>query len=223
PEQGHLSFLDAQRRPLPFDRLATGDIRSNLIAVFDEPFLYSTTIRDNIAMGLDVTDEQVQRAAEMAQAHEFVDKLPNGYGEVVGERGLTLSGGQRQRIALARAFLARPRVLVLDDATSAIDATTEDRIFRAIREELTDVTILIVAHRHSSLELAVRVCLVERGVVPAHGTLEEMNHSPRFAHLMALDFQEPGTPEFELDGAAEPDRGELWPELQDQGSHYRLI
>ena len=223
PEQGTLSFLDAQGRQLPFDRLTTADIRSNLIAVFDEPFLYSTTIRDNIAMGLDVTDEQVQRAAEMAQAHEFVDKLPNGYGEVVGERGLTLSGGQRQRIALARAFLARPRVLVLDDATSAIDATTEDRIFRAIREELTDVTILMVAHRHSSLELADRVGLVERGVVTAHGTLEEMNHNPRFAHLMALDFKEPGTPEFELDGAAEPDRGELWPALQEQGSHYRLI
>ena len=159
----------------------------------------------------------------MAQAHEFVDKLPNGYGEVVGERGLTLSGGQRQRIALARAFLARPRVLVLDDATSAIDATTEDRIFRAIREELTDVTILMVAHRHSSLELADRVGLVERGVVTAHGTLEEMNHNPRFAHLMALDFKEPGTPEFELDGAAEPDRGALRPALQGQGSHYRLI
>src|SRR5699024_7683359 len=94
PEQGTLSFLDAQGRQLPFDRLTTADIRSNLVAVFDEPFLYSTTIRDNIAMGLDVTDEQVQRAAEMAQAHEFVDKLPNGYGEVVGERGLTLSGGQ---------------------------------------------------------------------------------------------------------------------------------
>ena len=223
PDDGSIDFLDANREPIPFDRLTSTEIRRNLIAVFDEPFLYSTTIRDNIAMGLDVTDEQVRHAAEMAQAHEFVEKLTNGYQEVVGERGLTLSGGQRQRIALARAFLARPRVLVLDDATSAIDATTEDRIFRAIREELDDVTILMIAHRHSSLELADRVGLVEKGRLTAYAPLEEMNHNPRFAHLMAIEFKEAGDPEFTLDGTDEPSHEELWPPQPEQTQHYRII
>ncbi len=223
PDEGSLEFLDAQQQPIAFTDLTAADIRSNLIAVFDDPFLYSTTIRDNIAMGLDVTDEEIHHAATMAQAHEFITKLPQGYQEVVGERGLTLSGGQRQRIALARAFLARPRVLVLDDATSAIDATTEDLIFRAIREELADVTILMIAHRHSSLELADRVGLVEQGKVTDYATLDQMNHNPRFAHLMAIDFHEPQNPEFKLDGAREPTREELWPLVEQREDNYRIL
>lgn len=220
PEHGELAFTTADGGVLPFPELATADIRANLIAVLDEPFLYSASIRDNIAMGLEVSDEQVERAARLAQAHEFVVKLDNGYREVVGERGLTLSGGQRQRIALARAFLAHPRVLVLDDATSAIDAATEDRIFRALREELADVTVLIIAHRHSTLELGDRVGLLEQGRVTAYGSLDQMRGNPRFSHLMALDFQAETEAEFELDTDKLPEHRQLWPEVEHRHEYH---
>ncbi|BAU95510.1 multidrug resistance protein [Corynebacterium suranareeae] len=221
PDAGEIAFTHNSQTS--FADLAHNDIRKNLVAVFDEPFLYSTSIRDNIAMGLDVTDEQVEHAASLAQAHEFISQLPNKYDEVIGERGLTLSGGQRQRIALARAFLAHPKVLVLDDATSAIDASTEDRIFQALREELHDVTILIIAHRHSTLELGHRVGLVENGQVTALGTFEQMRQHARFSHLMALDFQESASPEFTLDnGGAFPSHAQLWPEVETT-KQYKIL
>ncbi|ANE03710.1 ABC transporter ATP-binding protein [Corynebacterium crudilactis] len=222
PEQGQISFIHNGDKT-DFADLTHSDIRANVVAVFDEPFLYSTSIRDNIAMGLDVTDAQVEDAAKLAQAHEFISQLPNHYGEVIGERGLTLSGGQRQRIALARAFLAHPKVLVLDDATSAIDASTEDRIFQALREALHDVTLLIIAHRHSTLELGDRVGLVENGTVTALGSLPQMRDNARFSHLMALDFQEATSPEFTLDnGNAVPSHEQLWPDIETE-KQYKIL
>ncbi|MFP7366085.1 ABC transporter ATP-binding protein [Corynebacterium callunae] len=222
PDAGQIAFTHATDT-FPFSQLTDAQIRENLIAVFDEPFLYSASIRENIAMGMDASDEQIEHAAQLAQAHEFISKLPNGYGEVVGERGLTLSGGQRQRIALARAFLAHPRVLVLDDATSAIDASTEDRIFEALRKELADVTIFIMAHRHSTLELADRVGLVEHGKLTAYDTLENISHNPRFSHLMAMGFEEECEAEFELDDESSlPAQAQLWPEVKTE-KQYRIL
>lgn len=221
PDGGHIAF-DSNGHRTRFDDLTHSDIRKNLIAVFDEPFLYSSSIRENISMGLDVSDEQIEHAARLAQAHDFIDRLPNKYEEVIGERGLTLSGGQRQRIALARAFLAHPKVLVLDDATSAIDASTEDRIFQALREELHDVTILIIAHRHSTLELGDRVGLVEDGRVTALGPLSEMRDHARFSHLMALDFQDSHDPEFTLDNGSLPSQEQLWPEVSTE-KQYKIL
>ncbi|ALC05530.1 hypothetical protein CDES_05465 [Corynebacterium deserti GIMN1.010] len=226
PETGSVAFTSGtgtNGQSYNFTDLTDNDIRSNLITVFDEPFLYSSSIRDNIAMGLDVTDEQVKHAADMAQAHEFIAKLPNQYGEVIGERGLTLSGGQRQRIALARAFLAHPKVLVLDDATSAIDASTEDRIFQALRHELDDVTLLIIAHRHSTLELGDRIGLVENGRITALDTLDAMREHQRFSHLMSLNFQEDKPAEFDLDeDSTAPTQEQLWPEVEAK-SQYRIL
>ena len=132
-------------------------------------------MRENIAFGApDATDEEVERAARLAQAHEFIAELPEGYDTVIGERGITLSGGQRQRIAIARAIVTNPRILILDDATASVDATTEARIRLGLREAMKGRTTLIIAHRLSTISLADEIVVLDHGRVVARGTQGEL-------------------------------------------------
>jgi ATP-binding cassette, subfamily B, bacterial len=150
-------------------------LRAAIGLVMEDSFLFSDTIRANIAYGRpDATDEQVIAVARAAQAHEFITRLPRGYDTVVGEQGLTLSGGQRQRVALARALITDPRVLLLDDATSAIDPRLEAEIHDALREVMRGRTTLIIAHRRSTLNLADRIVVLDSGRVADTGTHAEL-------------------------------------------------
>ena len=156
--------------------LTRDSLRAAIGLVMEDSFLFSDTIRANIAYGRpDATDEQVIAAAQAAQAHEFIVRLPQGYDTVVGEQGLTLSGGQRQRVALARALVTDPRLLLLDDATSAIDPRLEAEIHAALREVMRGRTTLIIAHRRSTLNLADRIVVLDQGRVADSGTHEELN------------------------------------------------
>ncbi|HEX3932709.1 MAG TPA: ABC transporter ATP-binding protein [Nocardioides sp.] len=161
-------------------------LRGQVGAAFEESFLFSDSIAANIAFGRpDASREEVEEAARVAGAHQFVLELADGYDTRVGERGLSLSGGQRQRVALARAILSDPRILVLDDATSAVDASTEEQIFARLRQVLAGRTALIVAHRLSTLSLADRVVLLADGRVSDHGTHNElMSRSPLYRELL---------------------------------------
>ena len=150
-------------------------LRRQVGVVFEEPFLFSDTVRANIAYGRpDATDAEVDAAARAAEADQFIRALPNGYDTVVGERGLTLSGGQRQRVALARALITDPGILILDDATSSIDARTEEDIHAALQSTMQGRTTIIVAHRRSTLRLAHRIVLVDEGRVAESGSHEEL-------------------------------------------------
>jgi ATP-binding cassette subfamily B protein len=150
-------------------------LRSQVGVVFEEPFLFSDSVRANIAYGRPgATDEEVCAAARAARADGFIRALPDGYDTVVGERGLTLSGGQRQRVALARALVSDPKVLLLDDATSSIDARTEGEIHDALRSSMVGRTTVLIAHRRSTLRLADRIVVVEGGRVADAGTHAEL-------------------------------------------------
>ncbi len=145
-------------------------LRSQIAVVNDDPFLFSASVRDNIAYARpDASDDEVLEAARRAQAAEFIERLPDGFATRVGERGLTLSGGQRQRLAIARALLADPRILILDDATSSVDASTEQQIKAALREVMAGRTTFVIAHRLSTIALAEEIVLLEEGRLVAHG------------------------------------------------------
>ena len=145
-------------------------LRQAVAVVSDDPFLFSASVAENIAYARpDAGAEEVERAARRAQAHEFIARLPEGYATRVGERGLTLSGGQRQRLAIARALLADPRVLILDDATSSVDSSTERLIKLALDEAMVGRTTFIIAHRLSTIALADEIVVLDRGRVLAHG------------------------------------------------------
>jgi ATP-binding cassette subfamily B protein len=173
-------FYDPDRGAVRVDGHDVRDVglaslRGQVGVVFEESFLFSDTVRSNIAYGRrDATDEEIEAAARAAQAHEFIERLPRGYDTVVGERGLTLSGGQRQRVALARAILYDPRILILDDATSAIDAKIEERIHDALRVVMAGRTTLLIAHRLSTLHLADRIVVMEEGRVVDQGAHDEL-------------------------------------------------
>jgi ATP-binding cassette subfamily B protein len=167
--------------------LTLASVRGNVGIVPDEPFLFSASLRENIAYGRPgASDDDVVAAARSAGADGFISRLPEGYGTVVGERGYTLSGGQRQRVAIARELLSNPPVLILDDATSAIDVGTEQAIHAALRSLLERRTVVLIAHRLSTISLADRVVLVEDGRVVASGTHAELlAGEPRYREVIA--------------------------------------
>jgi ATP-binding cassette subfamily B protein len=150
-------------------------LRRQVALVSDDAFLFSATLRENIAYARpQASDDEVVRAASMAGLDEFVTSLPEGYETLVGERGLTLSGGQRQRVAIARALIQDPRILILDDATSSLDATTEAMVKRALREVMRGRTTVIIGHRLSTIALADRIAVLDAGVLTAVGTHDEL-------------------------------------------------
>ena len=152
-------------------------LRSQISTIEQDVFLFSSSLADNIAFGVEDADAgAIEAAAREAQAHDFISAVDDGYETVVGERGVTLSGGQRQRIAIARAFLTRPRILILDDSTSAIDSATEDQIQRAMRHIARSRTTFIITHRLSQIRWADRILVLRRGALVdqgAHGELLE--------------------------------------------------
>lgn len=168
-------------RELTFDSL-----RAAIGLVPEDSFLFSDTVRANLAYGRpEATREQIEAAARAAQADRFIAELPQGYDTKVGEHGLTLSGGQRQRLALARAILTDPRLLVLDDATSAVDARVEHEIHEALREVMRGRTTLLIAHRRSTLNLADRIAVLDGGRLADLGTHEELQaRSPLYRRLL---------------------------------------
>jgi ABC-type multidrug transport system fused ATPase/permease subunit len=173
-------FYDVTSGRITIDGLDVRDaklasLRREIGIVAQDPFLFSATVGENIAFGRpDATDEKVEEAARLAQAAEFIDDLPEGYETVIGERGITLSGGQRQRIAIARALLVDPRILLLDDATASVDATTEARIRLGLRQAMKGRTTIIIAHRLSTLALADELVVLDRGRICARGTHDEL-------------------------------------------------
>ncbi len=162
-------------------------LRSQISAIEQDIFLFSRTLRENIAFGqTEATQEAVERAAREAQAHDFISSFPEGYETMIGERGVTLSGGQRQRIAIARAFLTNPRILILDDSTSAIDSATEDQIQRAMRQISKERTTFIITHRLSQIRWANRILVLRKGELVDQGSHEElMARSPEYRRIFA--------------------------------------
>jgi len=170
PQQGCIRIDGLDIRHATLDSLHT-----EIGYVFQETFLFSDTVEANIAYGRPgIRGGQIEAAARLAQAHEFVKELPKGYATILAERGSSLSGGQRQRLAIARAILANPRILILDDATAAIDPETEDHIRRALRVVMSHCTIFVIAHRISTVKTADVVIVLEDGRISQMGTHDEL-------------------------------------------------
>jgi ATP-binding cassette subfamily B protein len=187
PTAGRVSIGGVDVREIRLEELRRG-----VGLVFEETFLFGDTVRGNVAFAApDASDDEVQHATHLAGAAEFVERLPKGYDTMLGERGFSLSGGQRQRIAIARAILADPQVLILDDATSAVDATKEHEIRTALAEVMAGRTTLVIAHRPATIALADRVAVVDEGRIAEIGTHDELvARSPRYRALLALAAEE---------------------------------
>ncbi|MFD5901445.1 ABC transporter ATP-binding protein [Streptomyces microflavus] len=189
--------------------LTQTSLRSAIGLVPEDSFLFSDTVRSNIAYGFpDATQEQIEQAARAAQAHGFISALPDGYDTTVGEHGLTLSGGQRQRVALARAILTDPRLLLLDDATSAVDARVEHEIHEALKQVMAGRTTLLIAHRRSTLQLADRIAVLDGGKLAALGTHAELERTSPLYRRLLTDPDELGA----TSPGHRPQRGEADPD-----------
>jgi ABC-type multidrug transport system fused ATPase/permease subunit len=173
-------FYDVAAGAVELDGVDVRDVKLTSLRraigiVTQDPFLFSASVRENIGFGRpDAADEEIEHAARLAQAHEFIAELPDGYETVIGERGITLSGGQRQRIAIARALVVDPRVLIFDDATASVDATTEAKIRAGLREAMQGRTTIIIAHRLSTISLADEIVVLDDGRIAARGTHERL-------------------------------------------------
>jgi ATP-binding cassette, subfamily B, multidrug efflux pump len=185
PESGTI-IIDGK----PLEDYSLRTIRKNIGTVLQESFLFSSTIKDNISYGNPYAEmDDIIDAAKRAQAHDFIMELPDGYDTILGERGLGLSGGQKQRISIARAILIDPTILILDDATSAVDMETEFRIQKALKEVMSDRTTFIIAHRISSLKHADEILVLSNGKVIERGTHEELIHQESGAYRKIYDIQ----------------------------------
>ncbi|WP_421904160.1 ABC transporter ATP-binding protein [Oceanobacillus halophilus] len=187
PEKGEI-LIDG--RPVADYKLKA--LRKNIGFVLQEPFLFSTTIKENISYGnSDVTDEQIVDAAKRAQAHDFIMSMPDGYHTILGERGMGLSGGQKQRIAIARAICINPSILVLDDATSAVDMETEFEIQKALKEVMKGRTSFIIAHRISSLKHADEILVLNDGEIVERGTHSELlSNNGAYENIYNIQYQD---------------------------------
>ncbi len=201
PDQGRITFDGGALADLDRDQLA-----DHVAIVFQEAFLFDDTVRDNIALGADIPEERVVAAARLAQADDFIQQLEHGYDTRVGERGATLSGGQRQRIALARALVREPRLLVLDDATSAVDPAVESRILRGLADADLPSTVLVVAYRQGSIALADEVVFLADGEVAGRGTHAQLlAESSGYRHLVTAYGS--GSEDGDVAGAADAGTG----------------
>ena len=173
--------------------LKLDELRSNVSLAFEESFLFSNTARENISLGSEnVSQEEIENAALIARAHEFISQLPESYETKVGERGYGLSGGQRQRIALARAIIRKPRVLILDDALSAVDASTEEEIRNELKSVMNNMTTLIITNRVPTIELCDEVVFLENGKVKAQGTHTDLLEEVESYRALFLENQSTG-------------------------------
>ena len=213
-------FYDVTQGRLTVDGVDVRDVRLDSLraaigVISQDPFLFSATVRENIAFGRpDATEDEILAASRAAQAHEFIERLPQGYDTLVGERGITLSGGQRQRVAIARALAIDPRILILDDATASVDATTEARIRLGLREAMKGRTTIIIAHRLSTISLADEIIVLDGGRVAARGTHEVLiDESPVYREMY-----EHGLLEAEFAATRGGDRMRVW----QPGSHLTV-
>ncbi|MGA1362433.1 MAG: ABC transporter ATP-binding protein, partial [Ilumatobacteraceae bacterium] len=200
-----LRFYDPQAGAVMLDgvdlrELNLRELRRAVGVVFEDTLLFNDTVSANIAFARpDVGAEVIERAARLAGAHDFVLQLPEGYDTTLGERGYSLSGGQRQRIAIARAIVADPRVLVLDDATSAVDPTKEHEIRDALATVMRGRTTIVIAHRPATIELADRAVLLDGGRIAASGSHRELlDTNARYREVLAAMTEKPGSDPVEV-------------------------